>query len=97
MLYLKSTTNLGKFDTTHVYHIKHSIFGVPVNCAGVGAAKFSKNAHVWCGSVRSEKLLCTECASVPKLAAHQYSDAQYHKLLNKSHICACFARSIARS
>ena len=56
-----------------VYHIKHSILGVPVKCAGVGVAKFSKNAHVRCGSVRSEKLLCAECVGVPKLAAHKYS------------------------
>ena len=27
-----------------------------------------------CGSVRSEELLCAECAGVPKLAAHKYSD-----------------------
>ena len=44
------------FDTTHIYHIKHSIFGVLVKCAGVGVAKFSENTHVWCGSVWSEKL-----------------------------------------
>ena len=44
-----------------------------MKCAGVGAAKFSKNAHVWCGSVRSKNLLCTECAGVPKLTAHKYS------------------------
>ena len=46
---------------------------VSVKCAGVGAAKFSKNRHVWCGSVWSEKLLCAEWAGVPKLAAHKYS------------------------
>ena len=39
--------------------------------AGEGVAKNYKNAHVWCGSVRDEKLLCTECASVPKLVAHK--------------------------
>ena len=44
-----------------------------MKCAGVGVAKFSKNTHVRCGSVRSEKLLCAECAGVPKLAAHKYS------------------------
>ena len=49
---------------------------VLVNCAGVGAAKFSKNAHVWCGSVQSEKLLCAECAGVPKLAALLISIAE---------------------
>ena len=62
------------FDTTHVYRIKHSIFGFPAECAGVGAAKFSKITNVWCGSVQSEKLLCAECAGVPKLAAHKYSE-----------------------
>ena len=41
--------------------------------AGVGAAKLSKYAHSRCGSVQSEKLLCAECAGVPKLAAHKYS------------------------
>ena len=46
---------------------------VGVKCAGVGVAKFSKNACVWCWSVRSEKLLCKECAGVPKLTAHKYS------------------------
>ena len=56
-----------------VYHIKNSIFGIPVKCAGVGVAKFSKNPHVRCGSVQSEKLLCAKCAGVPKLAAHKYS------------------------
>ena len=45
-----------------------------MKCAGVGGAKFPKNTHVPCGSVRSEKLLCAECAGVPKLAAHKYSD-----------------------
>ena len=43
-----------------------------MKCAGVGVAKLSKNSHVWCGSVRSEKLLCAECAGVPKLAALKY-------------------------
>ena len=52
----------------------YSIFGVLVKCAGVGVAKLSKNKQVRCGSVRSEKLLCTECAGVPKLGAHKYSD-----------------------
>ena len=46
---------------------------VSVKCAGVGVAKIPKNTHVRCGSVRSEKLLCAECAGVPKLAAHKYS------------------------
>ena len=49
---------------------------VSVKCAGVGVAKIPKNTHVRCGSVRSvrsEKLLCAECASVPKLASHKYS------------------------
>ena len=50
--------------------MKHPIFGVPVKCAGVGVSKFSKNAHVRCGSVQSKKLLCAECAGVPKLATH---------------------------
>ena len=57
------------FDTTYVYHINHSIFVVRVKCAGAGVAKFSKNAHVWCGSVGSKKLLCAESEGVPKLAA----------------------------
>ena len=43
--------------------------------AVVGAENFSKNAHVRCGSVQDEKILCVECAGVPKLAAHKYSDA----------------------
>ena len=47
---------------------------LPLKCAGVGVAKNSKNAHVWYESVREEKLLCAECAGVPKLAAHKYSD-----------------------
>ena len=46
---------------------------VSVKCAGVGVAKIPKNTHVRCGSVRSEKLLCAECAGVPKFAAHKYS------------------------
>ena len=40
---------------------------VSVKCAGVGVAKIPKNTHVRCGSVRSEKLLCAECAVVPNL------------------------------
>ena len=59
--------------TPHMYHVKHSIFWVPVKCVGVSVEIFSKNAHVWCRSVKSEKLLCTECAGVPKLAEHKYS------------------------
>ena len=43
-----------------------------MKCAGVGVENFSKNTHVRCGSVRSEKLLCAECAGVPELAAHKY-------------------------
>ena len=46
---------------------------LPLKCAGVGVAKNSKNAHVRCGSVRDEKLLCAECAGVPKLTVHKYS------------------------
>ena len=46
-----------------------------MKCAGVGAAKFSKNAHVRCGSVWSEKLLYAECEGVPKLALHKYSES----------------------
>ena len=46
---------------------------VSVKCAGVGVAKIPKNTHVQCGSVRSEKLLCAECAGVPKLDTHKYS------------------------
>ena len=48
-----------------------------MKCAGVGVAKLSKNAHVRCGNVRSEKLLCAECAGVPKLPAHKYSVHRY--------------------
>ena len=44
-----------------------------MKCAGVGVEHFSKNTHVQCGSVRSEKILCAECAGVPELAAHKYS------------------------
>ena len=53
--------------------MKYSIFEVLVKCVGV--AKFSKNTHthVQCGSELSEKLLCAECAGVPKLAALKYS------------------------
>ena len=39
----------------------------------MGAAKNSKDAHVRCASVQSEKLLRAECARVPKLVAHKYS------------------------
>ena len=49
------------------------MFWVLVKCAGVSVVKFSKNTHVQCGSVRSEKLLCAECAGVPKVATHKYS------------------------
>ena len=48
----------------------------PVKCVGVGVENFSKNTHVRCGSVQSEKLLCAECADLPELAAHKYSDFQ---------------------
>ena len=47
---------------------------VSVKCAGVGVAKIPKNTHVRCGSVQSQKLLCAECAGVPKFAAHKYSE-----------------------
>ena len=47
---------------------------VSVKCAGVSVAKIPKNTHVRCGSVRIEKLLCAECAGVPKFAAHKYSE-----------------------
>ena len=50
---------------------------LPLKCAGVGVVKKSRNTHVRCGSVRDEKLLCAECAGVPKLAAHKYSDIHY--------------------
>ena len=53
--------------------MKHFIFVVLVKCVGVGAAKFSKHAHVRCGNVWSKKLLFAERAGVPKLAAHKYS------------------------
>ena len=56
-----------------MYHVKHSIFWVPMKCAVVGAENFSKSTHVQCGSVQSEKLLCAECVGVPKLASHKYS------------------------
>ena len=39
--------------------------------------KKSRNTHVLCESVQDEKLLCAECAGVPKLAAHKYSDICY--------------------
>ena len=45
-----------------------------VSVKGVGAAKFSKNAQVRCKSEQSKKLLCPECAGVPKLAAHKCSE-----------------------
>ena len=48
-----------------------------MKCAGVGVAKFSKNTHVRCGSVRNKNLLCTECPGVPSLAAHKYSGSKY--------------------
>ena len=66
--YLNSTTNLGVICHHICISYKAFFFGVPVKCAGVGVAKFSKNAHVRC-----EKLLCAECVGVPKLAAHKYS------------------------
>ena len=44
-------------------------------CAGVDAAKNSKNTHVRCKSVRDEKLFCAKCAGVQKLTAHKYSDS----------------------
>ena len=62
--------------TPHMCIIKSILFlGSPVlvKCVGVGAAKLSRNAHVRCVSVQSEKLLCAECAGVPKLVAHKYS------------------------
>ena len=46
---------------------------LPLKCAGVGVVKKSRNTHLRCGSVQDEKLLCAECAGVPKLAAHKYS------------------------
>ena len=52
-----------------------------MKCAGVGVENFSKNTHVWCGSVRSEKILCAECAGVPELAAHKYSGKNLFSLL----------------
>ena len=47
---------------------------LPLKCVGVGAAKNLKEVHVQCLSVRGEKLLCAECAGVPKLTAHKYPD-----------------------
>ena len=44
-----------------------------MKCASVGVVKKSRNTHLRCGSVRNEKLLCAECADVPKLAARKYS------------------------
>ena len=43
-----------------------------MKCAGVG--EFSKHTHMRCGSVQREEVLFAECAGVPKLAAHKYSD-----------------------
>ena len=43
-------------ELIYVYHRKHSIFVVEAKCAGVGAAKFSKDAHVRCGSVWSKSV-----------------------------------------
>ena len=40
---------------------------VPLNCAGAGVVTSTINAH------EDEKLLCAECAGVPKLTAHKYS------------------------
>ena len=57
---------------------------IEVKCADVGGAKFSKNVHVRCGSVPSEKLMCAECAGVPKLTPHKYSGlkcADFHKIV----------------
>ena len=48
-----------------------------MKCVGVGAAKFPKNTHVRWGVCGAKKLLCTECAGVPKLAAHKYSATNY--------------------
>ena len=41
---------------------------------GASAARNSKSAHVRCGSVPIEKLLCEEFAGVPELTAHKYSE-----------------------
>ena len=56
---------------------------LPWKCAGVGAAENSKSTHVRCGSVRVKKLLCAECADVPKLNAHNYSGI-FHTVIKGS-------------
>ena len=61
-----------------MYMVKQPIYMLPLKCAIAGAAKKSKNAHVWCGGVQDEKLLCAECAGVPKLTAHKYSVDNRH-------------------
>ena len=61
-----------------------------LKCAGMGVARKSKNAHVRCGSVRNEKLLCAECADVPKVTAQKYSDLYIYQTL---HCIVHFTRS----
>ena len=56
-----------------MYMIKQSIFMLMSKCAGMGAIKNFKNAHLRWVCVQDEKLLCTECAGVPKMTAHKYS------------------------
>ena len=68
-----SKTNLGFILGPYRSDTKRPIFMLPWKCAGVGAAENSKNTDVRCGSVRVKKLLCAECAGVPKLTAHKYS------------------------
>ena len=71
MFYWNSTTDLGVIWQYICVSYKAFFFGIPF--AGVGVAKFSKNTHMQCGSVQSEKLLCAECVGVPKLSVHKYS------------------------
>ena len=56
-------------------------FYAPIEVCGCGCGR--KFYKLTCGmwSVRDEKLLCAECAGVPKLAAHKYAaiDINYKK------------------
>ena len=61
------------FEVLYVYDSNQPIVMLSLKCAVVGVAKNSKNTHVRYRSVRAEKLLCAECAGVPKLAALKYS------------------------
>ena len=57
------------FDTPQVYHVEYSIFGVPVKCAGVGAAKFQKT-HTCGAGVCGVKSYCAQSVRVCQNCLH---------------------------